>query len=221
MIEPVSLTVAVAGVAVAGRQLALQRRDEKRNKKQDALAAAQGIQGTSQAVVLSQSAPKPSQATAPAQPATNPYTSTGYQPNALPNAMIMNGFNADGSQAWATMTTTETICMQNGRPVTKESKLELLQSIQYQQMQASTLPMMANVVAVDSKPQMPQSYPAVSDSKMPMLPMHCSIAQGVPVQNSASWQQTAPPPPYEAHITQPMAHVNQPIRKRDRWIHFK
>lgn len=236
MVEPISLTVAVAGLAVAGTQLALSgassayeaydiKRNNKRNKKQDAIAAVQGKLPTDG---QSNSAANPTPASVPSQPTVNPYAYAVAQGNAYPSGMVMNGFNADGNQGWATMTTTEIICMQNGKPVTKESKLELLQSIQYQQMQASALPInmsqvnqMSSVVALDSKPPMPQSYPAVSDSKTPMLPMHCSIAPGVPAQNSASWQQTTPPPPYQAQINQPMVQTNQPMRKRDRWIHFK
>lgn len=240
MIEPVSLTVAVAGVAVAGAQLAVQGhevRRKKKNKKQEGVTAAQY--------------PYSTQTIVPSQSAVNQYTpgvgqanvlpyAYGGQANVLPNGFNMNGLNSDGAQGWATITTSETVFIENGRPVTKESKLELYQSAQYPQTHPSpsavpvnmsqqnqmpqsysipsdAKPLMLPPPASDSKP--PTHYSMPSDSKPPMLPLHCTLAQEVPTQGQAPWQQTAPPPPYQEYVNAPTAMPR--IRKRDRWVHFK
>lgn len=219
MADPISLTVAVAGVAVGGATLALQGAssayhayDIKRNKKNKKQEAAPAVG-------------YPSQPIAPSQTSVNPYTYAGGPVNALPNGLLTSGLNTDNSPGWATITTTETICMENGRPVAKESKIVLLQSSQYPQTQAAALPtnmlqttQIPYAVASESKPPMINS--TALDSKAPMLPMHCSIAQGMPAHDQGHWQQTAPPPPYQEYPSF-QEQTKAQIRKRDRWIHFK
>lgn len=213
MADPISLSVAVAGVAVGGATLALQSASSaykvyhlKRKGKKDAAVPAQHpTQQISQQQPTQQlPQPQPTQYIPQPQPEVKPSNYAGGKVDALPDGYLTSGLNPDAGLGWATITTTETVCFENGQPVTKQSRVELTQAVQCPQTQPYAAPI--NMPQTTQKMQ-----PMISDSKRPMLPPHCSIAQVAPAHDHVPWQQLGPPPPYEEPI-------NAQNRKRNRFI---
>ncbi|ETN43544.1 uncharacterized protein HMPREF1541_02703 [Cyphellophora europaea CBS 101466] len=205
MADPISLGVAVTGVGIAGATLALQGASsacsaykvyhlKRKEKKQGPAAVQNTVAATQPAVVPAQNTVVPFGQVPPEVTSYNYGGSSSL--NTIPNGMLTNGING-GNFAWGTIRTTESVCVENGRPVSWENKVELIQSAQHPPIQSLT-----PAGALSETTQF--AYPAASQPQQLSLPMYNSGSKISPVQ------EIGPPPAYETTF------VSVP-RKRDRF----